>query len=155
VWPVAGLLGLAILAVCFSTLPAQQREPMPPWMMMPGQTGRYVVAHASEKQIVILDTTSGKLYKATSEDYRKYSELPKMEMPRPFLPDKDKIERPKDRPVRDKERPKEKGERKDREEKKDGGLREEERREREQRESRERDEKARREREERERRNRE
>ena len=75
VWPVAGLLGLVLLAVGISTVPAQVR-PMP--FLAPRQVGRFVVAHATEKQIIILDTTTGKLYKAGRDDFQKYSDLPKI-----------------------------------------------------------------------------
>ncbi len=86
VWPITALVGLIILAVGISTVPAQ-----PGMGMMYGmpQVGRFVVAHASEKQIIILDTTTGKLYKATDADFKKASEMPKVEMPRmPGGPDR-------------------------------------------------------------------
>lgn len=86
-WPLAALLGFAIFVMAISQVPAQPR----PGMFNPFvQSGRFVVAHATEKQVIILDTGTGKLYKATSADFQKYSELPKMEMPYPVFPDKDK-----------------------------------------------------------------
>jgi hypothetical protein len=96
VWPIAGLLGVAILALSIRFLPAQ--GPMP-YMM--GQVGRFVVAHATEKQIVILDTSTGQLYKASSDDFKKFSELPKVGTP--YQPDKDKGPTLKDKgPFKDK-----------------------------------------------------
>jgi len=102
-WPVGGVLALLVLAVSFNSTPAQRTPAIP---IFGGQVGRFTVAHAGEKQIIILDTTSGKLYKATEKDFQKYSELPKtegLEIPLPFL-DKDKRKdgpRPKDAPVKD------------------------------------------------------
>jgi hypothetical protein len=78
VWPITALVGLVILAVGISTVPAQPGVPM---YGMAGQVGRFVVAHASEKQVIILDTTTGKLYRATDSDFKKASELPKVGMP--------------------------------------------------------------------------
>jgi hypothetical protein len=87
VWPITALVGLVILAVGISTVPAQPRPGM--GGMMFGQTGRFAVAHASDKQIIILDTTTGKLYKATESDYLKASAIPKVETPGGFGPPKD------------------------------------------------------------------
>jgi hypothetical protein len=39
--------------------------------------GRFTVAHASEKRIVILDTATGKLYQAKESDLLSYADLPK------------------------------------------------------------------------------
>ena len=102
-----GLLALLILAASFSHVPAQRGPSVP--FFGGGQVGRFVVAHASDKQIVILDTTSGKLYKATEKDFQKYSDLPKiepMEIPLPFGGrDKDKgKEAPKDKELKDKDK---------------------------------------------------
>jgi hypothetical protein len=79
VWPITALVGLVILAVGISTVPAQPQPGMSG--MMFGQVGRFVVAHASEKEIIILDTTTGKLYRATDSDFKKASELPKVTRP--------------------------------------------------------------------------
>jgi hypothetical protein len=100
VWPIAGLLGVAILALSIRTLPGQGPGPMP-YMM--GQVGRFVVAHATEKQIVILDTSTGQLYKASSDDFKKFSELPKTGTGvYPAYPSKDKE---KDKgPLKDKDK---------------------------------------------------
>jgi hypothetical protein len=61
--------------------------------------GRYVVAHSSAKQIVILDTATGDLYKATPDDYKSLKERPK---PQP-LPDRF-FDKEKDRKERDKDK---------------------------------------------------
>jgi hypothetical protein len=87
VWPITALVGLVILAVGISTVPAQPRPGM--GGMMFGQVGRFAVAHASDKQIIVLDTTTGKLYKATESDYLKASAIPKVETPGGFGPPKD------------------------------------------------------------------
>jgi len=137
-WLFGGLTALLIVAVTYRETPAQR---MP---FFGGQVGRFVVAHATDKQIVILDTTTGKLYKATEKDFAKFSDLPKqepMDFPIPIFPgERDKgpaKDRPRERdkekdkekaPARDKEKDgrerdkdKEKEKEKDKLEKKDGG----------------------------------
>ena len=111
-WPLGGLLALVILAASFSHTPAQ-RGPMQ--FFGGGQVGRFVVAKTGDDKgapyVIILDTTSGKLYKATEKDFLKYSELPKVE-PMDFqLPFFDKDKGPKDKapPPKDKEELKDKG----------------------------------------------
>jgi len=85
-WPLAGLLAVLVLTVSHVNDTTAQKATLP--FVGGGQVGRFVVAHASDKQIVILDTTSGKLYRATEKDFLKYSDLPKqepMKIPLPFL----------------------------------------------------------------------
>jgi hypothetical protein len=93
--PIAVLVVLAALAVSIRSVLAQPGGlPGKPGggyypADMPAQVGRFVVAHASDKQIVILDTVTGKLYRATDSDFHKASEIPKVKMPGmpPFAPD--------------------------------------------------------------------
>jgi hypothetical protein len=102
VWPVVALLGLVFLAIGISTVLAQ----WPPQQNFFGvQPGRYSVAHATAKEIVILDTGTGKLYKATESDFLKYSELRKDKpAPRQPPPDKDKLGGPPPPPPPPKEK---------------------------------------------------
>jgi hypothetical protein len=86
-WSIAGFAGAALLLVGLGTMWAQRpldapRVPQPPFMPGPGlgmgpHPGRFAVAHASEKRIVILDTATGKLYQAKESDFLPYADLPK------------------------------------------------------------------------------
>jgi hypothetical protein len=109
-----------VLLFSIGVVPAQR----PPIPMMPGfppQPGRFVVAHATDKRIVVLDTATGRLYKAGEDDLKKMSDLPKLEggfappfpgggpgrdddrrPPRPGDRDDDRRPRP---PERDRDRP--------------------------------------------------
>jgi len=99
VWPILGVLGLGLLVLGFNSLSARQ----------PGGGGfggfggfgmgppnRFVVAHATPSQVLILDTTTGQVYQAKSGDFKKMSELPRMGEFRPpfFGGEKDKESRP-------------------------------------------------------------
>jgi hypothetical protein len=90
--PIAVLAGLVVLAVSIRSVPAQPRGPGGGWpeVGMPAQVGRFVVAHATDKQIVVLDTVTGTLYRATESDLHKASEIPRVKMPGmpPFAPDR-------------------------------------------------------------------
>ncbi len=91
VWSIAGFAGAALLLFGLGTLWAQRPleqprvVPQPPFMpgpMMGGPMhGRFTVAHASEKHIVVLDTVTGKLYEAKPKDLLPYPELPKVGEP--------------------------------------------------------------------------
>lgn len=76
-WLPAGIAAM-LLAVARHDTPAQ-RVPIP--FTGGGQVGRFVVARADKDAIVILDTMTGKLYKATDADMKKFSDLPKVEGP--------------------------------------------------------------------------
>ena len=46
---------------------------------MPGpMPGRFVVAHASARQVLVLDTTTGQVYRVPSDDFKSASDLPRM-----------------------------------------------------------------------------
>src|SRR5262249_56312639 len=78
IWPVAGIIALVVVVLAVSLSGAQRPErPVLPGMggMLPMQ-GRFVVAHASATQVLILDTTTGKVYKAGEKDFKPMSELP-------------------------------------------------------------------------------
>jgi hypothetical protein len=120
VWPIAALLGLIVLVVGISNVPAQRFGGGAMYSPYPPQPGRFAVAHATATRVIILDTATGKLYRATEDDFSKMSDLPKFGMPPgpfpgPFDKDKDKpgpgrfIDKAKDRPGRfadkDKDRP--------------------------------------------------
>lgn len=90
VWPIVGVLGLLALLIAFNTTSAQPKPGMtwvPPGIAPP--SGRFTVAYHSEKTIVVLDTATGKLYKATDKDFLPLSKLPKLEggmVPMPAVP---------------------------------------------------------------------
>jgi hypothetical protein len=106
VWPIAGVLGLAVLVVGITNLSAQRP------VNVPGTAppaGRFVVADAGEDAVLILDSATGQVYRAQEKDFKKMSELPKVgEGFRPpaldrrpdFTKDKDKV----GGPGRDRER---------------------------------------------------
>jgi hypothetical protein len=80
-WSFAGLGGAGLLLLGLGTLWAQFPAPPQPFMPGPGfgpAHGRFTVAHASEKRIVILDTATGKLYQAKESDLLPFSDLPKV-----------------------------------------------------------------------------
>jgi hypothetical protein len=101
VWPITVLLGLIILAIGISNAPAQRRPDTP--VYIPPMSGRFAVAHATATTFIILDTATGKLYKAGEADLLKASEMPKVGMivPMPFPAPTDKA---KVRPIIDKEK---------------------------------------------------
>jgi hypothetical protein len=119
-WSIAGLAGAALLLLGLGSMWAQRpldapRVPQPPFGPGPGMgmgphPGRFSVAHASEKRIVILDTATGKLYQAKESDLLPYADLPKFgEAGRP--PRGDGRDRDRDRRrEEDKERVKERQE---------------------------------------------
>lgn len=121
-WPIAGVFALAFMALVVSSQSSAQRRPQPEDrderpqpVVRPGfmAAGRFVVAHATEKQIVILDTATGQLYKATDKDIKAYKDLPRPGPVRVPVRERGR-EQPKERPARDRgkeARPKEKGER--------------------------------------------
>jgi hypothetical protein len=90
-WSIVGFAGAALLLFGLGTLWAQRPPeparvvPQPPFMpgpMMGGPMhGRFTLAHASDKHIVVLDTATGKLYEAKPKDLLPYSELPKVGEP--------------------------------------------------------------------------
>jgi hypothetical protein len=90
VWSIAGCAGAGLLIFGLGTMWAQRpveppRPGIPPFMQMPGfggpMQGRFAVAHATEKRIVILDTATGKLYQAKESDLLPFSDLPKVGEP--------------------------------------------------------------------------
>jgi hypothetical protein len=87
IWSLAALAGVVLLVVGLGTLWAQIPAPggfqpfMPGPMMGGAPHGRFTVAHASEKRIVILDTATGKLYQAKDADLLPISDLPKVGQP--------------------------------------------------------------------------
>jgi len=95
-WLMGGMAAV-LLTVSHRDTTTAQEMPIP--FFGGGQVGRFVVARADKDNIIILDTTSGKLYKATEKDFQKFSDLPKsegMKFPLPFPGTKDKAP-PKDK----------------------------------------------------------
>jgi hypothetical protein len=81
----AGIVLLVALSAGTAWVSAQRTGGGMPFFPGP-PVGRYTVAHYSAKQIVILDTATGDLYKATPDDYKSLKERPK---PQPIaLPDR-------------------------------------------------------------------
>jgi hypothetical protein len=65
------------------------------------RAGRFTVAHASADAVLVLDTATGKVYKAGKDDFKKMSELPKIEEGvRPAFP-KEREKKDGGRPGRD------------------------------------------------------
>src|SRR5262245_20933905 len=86
IWPVAGIIALlvVVLAVSFSGAQRPERPALPGMGGMLPMQGRFVVAHASATQVLILDTVTGKVYKAGEKDFKPVSELPRtFEIPAP------------------------------------------------------------------------
>jgi hypothetical protein len=95
-WTVAGILALVLLIVGISNLPAQRfGSPTP---LGHGDVGRYVLVRNTEDAIIIMDSVSGELYKATPADIKpfaarhRFMEPPRKDEPafkdkeRPFFP---------------------------------------------------------------------
>ena len=98
-WPLAGLLGIAGLMLMFTTSSAQ---PMAGggW----GISGRFVVAHATDKQVLVLDTATGQVYSVT--EFKAAADMPKLVGPPVGRPGG---ERPADRGRPGGERPRDRG----------------------------------------------
>jgi hypothetical protein len=113
VWPITALLGLVILIVGISNVPAQRPQVREGFGHGPQPHGRFVVAHASAGQVLILDSATGKVYRARQNDF-----LPMSELPRPggFMPMPFPQEKAKDSGV-DKDRPRDQFKDKDKAEK--------------------------------------
>jgi hypothetical protein len=80
IWGLVGVAAVALLIFGFSSTSAQ-RSPVPGAVMpfpFGAPAGRFTVAHATATQVIILDTATGQLYKASSDDFKKFSELPKV-----------------------------------------------------------------------------
>jgi len=140
-WTIAGVVVLGALVVGATQLSAQRPPREGPgagpgpgagggfgggFMMGPNQVGRYTVARVHGED-VILDTTTGDIYKVALGDFKKFSERPKGPPPG-FAPgrfggggppdvekdrprDRKEPERPKDAPRgRDDERPRDRKE---------------------------------------------
>jgi hypothetical protein len=78
-WALAGLVVLAGAAAWSARTPAQPfPRPEMPGFTGPMSVGRYAVARADGTTIIILDTVTGDLYKATEKDLKDYKSRPKM-----------------------------------------------------------------------------
>jgi len=101
-WLMGGMAAV-LLTVSHRDTTTAQEMPIP--FFGGGQVGRFVVARADKDYIIILDTTSGKLYKATEKDFQKFSDLPKVEgmkFPLPFPGPKDRAKDKTPPPLTDK-----------------------------------------------------
>lgn len=95
-WIVIGAIALIGLIVGWQSLPAQ---PGPfPGMPGMGQVGRYVVVRADKDSIVIMDTTTGDLFRAKDDDIKEYNARPKNQ---PLNPRDIRLPRPEDKEKRD------------------------------------------------------
>ena len=75
IWPVVAALALGVVVLVISQSTAQRAGGGMPGM--PGMPGRFVVAHASANQVLILDTATGQVYRAKEDEFKKLSELPR------------------------------------------------------------------------------
>src|SRR5947209_7522413 len=75
VWVVSGVFLLAVLVVGLSRLSAQFRFPRPDGH--PSDVGRYTVVLTSRDLIIIMDTTTGDLYKVAPSDIKPYASRPR------------------------------------------------------------------------------
>jgi len=73
-WPAVGVV--AVVALWWAT-PSTPAQPGGPWGRFQ-PTGRFVVAHASATQVLILDTTTGTIFKAGEKDFKAFADLAKM-----------------------------------------------------------------------------
>jgi hypothetical protein len=108
VWPITALLGVIVLAIGINNVVGQRPPGLGGYSPYPPPVGRFVVAHANENRIIILDTGTGKLYKATENDFGKMSDLPRFATPTPMTYPPDRGPRFKDKPdfpTKDKDRP--------------------------------------------------
>ncbi len=71
-WPAIGAVALVVLALSIGSTPAQ-----PGGMFGGPRPGRFVVAHASATQVLILDTATGNIYKAGEKDFKAFAEIAK------------------------------------------------------------------------------
>lgn len=82
-WPVLGVAGLLGLVVAVSITSAQRPIPMP----YTGMPGRFVVAHASATTVVLVDTSSGQVYRVNEKEFKTAADLAKLTEPmRPPMP---------------------------------------------------------------------
>lgn len=104
-WPIVGAAAVVVVVASYSGAQRPERPDGPPMggPFGPGPAaGRYVVAHGSATQVLILDTATGRVYKVTEKEFKPSSELPRVfEGPRPPFRDG-----PRDRPIRREERKK-------------------------------------------------
>ena len=94
-WPVVAALGLGGLILVISQSTAQR--PGGGGGGAPGMPGRFVVAHASAHQVLVLDTATGQVYRVPSDDFKKLSDLPRMEPGENFSDEKAAKVRKRDR----------------------------------------------------------
>jgi hypothetical protein len=104
-WSVAGILVVALLIVGLSSLSAQRFAP--PAVPGSGEAGRYVLVRNTDDAMIIMDSITGDLYKATQADIKPFAARPRFMEP-PMLKDEPVRGRFKDekRPDFDKDRAK-------------------------------------------------
>jgi len=86
VWAIGAAILLVGGALVLAQFPPAPR-PAPMAFMGPVQVGRYTVVKVEGgNTIILLDTATGSLYKASDSDIKKYSELPKGGMVGPGRP---------------------------------------------------------------------
>src|SRR5262245_44199078 len=102
VWPIAGVLALAVLVFGLASLLAQPRANIPG---IGPQPIRFVVAHATAGQVLVLDSMTGQVYEFREKDFKKPSELPRVGdgVIRPRFGDRDKDAAPRDRTDKDRD----------------------------------------------------
>jgi hypothetical protein len=120
---VVAVVGALVGAQLWAQPRPQPRPGFAPYI--PPQVGRFVLVKVDGKNIILLDTVTGDLYKATENDVKKYSDRPKVGvMPGPWGPPvfKDRFDKDKSDTRPGKDGDKDKVERKfeDKFDKKDG-----------------------------------
>jgi hypothetical protein len=71
-WTVAGILVMVLFIVGISSLSAQRFGP-PGAIGHGGDVGRYVLVRNTEDAIIIMDSVSGELYRATPADIKPFA----------------------------------------------------------------------------------
>jgi hypothetical protein len=97
-WTVAGILVMVLFIVGISSLSAQRFGP-PAGPGHGGDVGRYVLVRNTEDAIIIMDSVSGELYRATPADIKPFTARhrfmePPMQKDEPKREFKDERKRP-------------------------------------------------------------
>jgi hypothetical protein len=87
IWTALGVVAAALLLTVASRLRAQRPPGPGTGLVLPNLPGRFVVARTVGENIILLDTATGDLYRATPDDIKKFSDKPR---PFSFRPPQEK-----------------------------------------------------------------